>query len=103
MATGHTQIKVWNNGTITFKTQIFNPSQETFFAGHIHKAPVGVPGGIVVPLFTGPATTASHIKLSGVATPNTGTTGAALCQDPSAYYVNFHTTVFTGGAIRGQL
>jgi hypothetical protein len=103
MATGHTQIKVWNNGTITFKTQIFNPSQETFIAGHIHKAPVGVPGGIVVPLFTGPATTASHIKLSGVATPNTGTTGAALCQNPSAYYVNFHTTVFTGGAIRGQL
>ena len=31
MATGHTQIMVCNNGTITFKTQIFNPSQETFF------------------------------------------------------------------------
>ena len=52
MAAGHTQIKVWNNGTITFKTQIFNPSQETFFAGHIHKALVGVPGPIVVPLLS---------------------------------------------------
>lgn len=102
-ATGHTQIKVWNDGTITFKTQIFNPNQETFVAGHVHKAPVGVAGGIVVPLFGGPATTASHIEQDGIATPNAGTTGAAICQTPSAYYVNYHTTVFPAGAIRGQL
>ena len=31
-----------------------------------------------------------------------GTTGADLCQDPAAYYVNYHTTVFPLGAIRGQ-
>ena len=41
-ATGHTQIKVWSDGTITFKTQIFNPSSEMFIAGHIHQAPVGM-------------------------------------------------------------
>jgi hypothetical protein len=102
-ATGHAQIKVWNDGTITFKAQIFNPSHETFVAGHIHQAPVGVAGAIVVPLFGGPATTQSHIKLSGVATPNAGTTGSALCANTSAYYVNFHTTAFLAGAIRGQL
>ena len=102
-ATGHTQIKVWSDGTITFKTQIFNPNSEMFVAGHIHQAPVGIAGSIVVPLFGGPATTANHVKLGGVATPNAGTTGTALCQNPSAYYVNFHTTAFPGGAIRGQL
>jgi hypothetical protein len=102
-ATGHTQIKVWNDGTITFKTQIFNQNHETFVAGHIHQAPVGSAGGIVVPLFAGPATTQSHIKLGGSATPNAGTTGSAICQNPSAYYVNFHTTAFGAGAIRGQL
>ncbi len=102
-ATGHAQVKVWNDGTITFKTQIFNPNQETFVAGHVHQAPAGVAGAIVVPLFGGPATTASHIKQSGIATPNAGTTGVALCQNPSAYYVNYHTTAFPGGAIRGQL
>jgi hypothetical protein len=102
-ATGHAQIKVWNDGTITFKTQIFNPSHETFVAGHIHLGPVGVAGAIVVPLFGGPPTTSGHIKQSGVATPNAGTTGAAICQNPSAYYVNYHTTAFLGGAIRGQL
>jgi hypothetical protein len=102
-ATGPVQVKVWNDGTITFKAQIFNPSHETFFAGHIHLGLAGVAGPIVVPLFAGPATTQAHIKLGGVATPNAGTTGAAICQSPSAYYVNFHTTAFMAGAIRGQL
>ena len=102
-ATGHAQIKVWNDGTISYKAQIFNPNHETFVAGHIHQAPVGVAGPIVVPLFAGPATSNSHIKLGGVVTPLAGTTGANLCQNPGAYYVNFHTTTFPAGAIRGQL
>lgn len=102
-AKGHTQIKVRANGTIEFKTHILNKNGETFVAGHIHQAPVGVAGPIVVPLFASPGTTARHIRQSGVATPNAGTTGAALCTNPSAYYVNYHTTAFGGGAIRGQL
>jgi hypothetical protein len=104
-AKGHTLVKVRNDGTIEFKTQINNKNHETFVAGHIHQAPVGVAGPIVVPLFVAPTppTSARHIKQSGVATPNAGTTGAALCQNASAYYVNYHTTAFPGGAIRGQL
>jgi hypothetical protein len=102
VAKGHTLIKVRADGTIEFKTQINNRANETFIAGHIHQAPVAVAGGIVVPLF-GSTTSARHIKDFGVATPNAGTTGADLCQNPSAYYVNYHTTAFTGGAIRGQL
>jgi CHRD domain len=105
VAKGHTDIKVRTDGTIEFKTQINNRKRETFVAGHIHKAPVGVAGPIVVPLFVSPApaTNARHIKERGIATPNAGTTGADLCANPSAYYVNYHTTAFTGGAIRGQL
>jgi CHRD domain len=104
-AKGHTLIKVRNDGTIEFKTQINNRNHETFVAGHIHQAPIGVAGSIVVPLFVAPAppTSARHIKQSGIATPNAGTTGAALCANPGAYYVNYHTTAFPGGAIRGQL
>jgi Cu/Zn superoxide dismutase len=104
-ARGLTLIKVRKDGTITFKTTINNKNHETFFAGHIHLAPVGVAGPIVVPLFgpPAPATSARHIKQSGTATPGTGTTGIGICQNPSAYYVNYHTTAFTGGAIRGQL
>jgi hypothetical protein len=103
VAKGHTLIKVRQSGTIEFKTQINNRAHETFVAGHIHQAPVGVAGPIVVPLFVAPPTSARHIKQSGVATPNAGTTGADLCANPSAYYVNYHTTAFMGGAIRGQL
>jgi hypothetical protein len=104
-AKGHTLIKVRTDGTIQFKTQILNKNGETFVAGHIHQAPVGVPGPVVVPLFVAPSppTSARQIKQRGVATPNAGTTGANLCQNPSAYYVNYHTTAFPGGAIRGQL
>src|SRR5438552_6510287 len=105
VAKGHTLIKVRNDGTIEFKTHINNKNLETFIAGHIHQGAVGFAGGVVVPLFVAPTppTNARHIKQSGVATPNAGTTGTALCQSPSAYYVNYHTTAFPGGAIRGQL
>src|SRR5919201_2177341 len=103
VAKGHTTIKVRAGGTIEFKTKILNKAHETFVAGHIHQAPVGVAGAIVVPLFVAPSapTSARQIKQHGVATPNAGTTGAALCANPSAYYVNYHTTAFPGGAVPG--
>src|SRR4051795_789953 len=61
-AKGHTQVKVRKDGTIQFKTQIHNRNHETFVAGHIHQAPAGVAGPIVVPLFVAPAqaTSARH-------------------------------------------
>src|ERR687888_2602363 len=55
VAKGHTLIKVRNDGTIEFKTHILNKNNETFVAGHIHQAPVGVAGPIVVPLFVSPS------------------------------------------------
>src|SRR6266536_782566 len=65
-AKGHTLIKVRNDGTIEFKTQINNKNHETFIAGHIHQAAVGAAGPIVVPLFVAPTppTNARHIKQS---------------------------------------
>jgi hypothetical protein len=104
-AKGRTRITVRSDGTIEFKTRIKNPKREIFAVAHIHQAPVGAAGPIVVPLFgpPDPPTSRRFIKQSGVATPNAGTTGADLCRDPGAYYVNYHTTVFPLGAIRGQL
>ena len=53
-------------------------------------------------LFSG-STSASKIKQSSVATPLASTTGADICADPSGYYVNYHSTQFSDGSIRGQL
>ena len=100
-ASGHAQIKVRNDGTIEWKVFVLNPAGETFIAGHIHHAPAGVPGPIVLPLHMSGNTTAMQIRDRGEA--SNPTLGAAICANPSGYYVNYHTTTFMGGAVRGQL
>lgn len=80
-------------------------------AGHIHEAPAGTSGGIVLTLFGSPANSA---PTTTPATPTTYPASAcvenvdaalikAIRQDPSAYYVNVHNTPFPAGAVRGQL
>lgn len=100
-ATGHAQIKVRNDGTIEWKVFVLNPDGENFIAGHVHRAPAGVAGPVVLPLHTSGPTTDRQIRDSGEST--VGSLGAAICADPSNYYVNYHTTAFPGGAVRGQL
>jgi hypothetical protein len=66
-------------------------------ASHIHKAPAGTAGPVVVPLGT-PASGASK-----------GCTAAArslirdILANPGEYYVNVHNKDFPAGAVRGQL
>ena len=66
-------------------------------AAHIHVAPAGQPGPIVVPL-TAPTSGSS----SGCVTASRDLI-LAIMQDPGAYYVNVHNQPFPGGALRGQL
>lgn len=73
----------------------------TVFASHIHFAPAGVNGAIVVPLFAG--SFGGTDSVSGCVEEVDRDLIKAIRQDPSAYYVNVHSTVFPGGAIRGQL
>ena len=72
---------------------------DTPFAWHIHHAPFGVSGPVVLPFKVGVAFVPSGCR--------TGLDGPALLQDivdfPDQYYVNVHNAAFPGGAIRGQL
>jgi CHRD domain len=104
-AFGHTLIKVRNDLTLAWKSHIVNPAAENFVAGHIHVAPAGVNGPVVVPLFPAPGAGPSseqQIKDEGETTVSQAL-AEDICQNPDAYYVNYHTSANPGGAIRGQL
>ncbi len=66
-------------------------------AAHIHEAPAGQPGPIVVPL--SPPTSGSS---SGCTTASP-TLIADIIENSEKYYVNVHNSEFPAGAVRGQL
>jgi len=68
------------------------------FAAHIHVAPAGVNGPIVVPL--SPPTTGTS---SGCRENVNPVLIQAIIDHPEQYYVNVHNAPFPGGAVRGQL
>ena len=67
-------------------------------AAHIHVAPAGVAGPVVVGL-TAPTSGSSNGCISGVDRDLI----KAIIQNPEQYYVNVHNTEYPAGAVRGQL
>jgi hypothetical protein len=82
-------------GTLCFALRWRNIADPT--AAHVHKAPKGEAGDIVVTLFQGTADESGCIE----------NLDEALLRDikrnPREYYVNIHNAEFPDGAIRGQL
>ena len=107
-----------DNGSIELR---LNPGQEevcwtvgeiTLTAGdslpavaHVHAAPAGVAGPVVIPLFgtatTPPAPTAYPTDTTCV--PAERALVLEILHDPSAYYVNLHNAQHGGGVMRAQL
>lgn len=73
----------------------------TVFASHIHVGAADVAGPVVVTLFTG--SFGGTDAVSGCTEDVDRDLIKAIRQTPSGYYVNVHSDVFPGGAVRGQL
>lgn len=69
-------------------------------AAHIHVAPRNVAYGVVIPLTAVPME--STFEVSDCETASE-TLLEAIAENPGDYYVNVHTSTFTGGEVRGQL
>jgi CHRD domain len=80
-------------GKVCWKFEIVGLPKPLF--AHIHRAPVGRSGPIVVAL-------GGRYKAKGC-TSAPKKTIEAIESSPNAYYVNVHTAKFPNGAIRGQL
>ena len=97
-AKGHAHLVVLKNGQLRYRVQILNKAGESFVAGHIH---LTATSAIVQGLFSGPPTTAKHVRIANTITVDPAL-ATGLCTTPTNYYVNFHTTADPAGAIRGN-
>lgn len=70
-------------------------------AAHIHEAPAGVAGSVVVPLAAPDAS--GHSQGCTNSDPTLHAVLRGIANHPENYYVNVHTKAFPAGAVRGQL
>jgi CHRD domain-containing protein len=82
------------------------PATTAINIGHIHEGATGVNGGVKIDS----TLKAGDITLTGGAVTFSRTNSTAdpalitaIMANPAGYYVNFHSTVHSGGVIRGQL
>jgi uncharacterized protein (TIGR03437 family) len=103
------------SGSVEFFVLYRFPGSNTITGLHIHKAPVGQAGPIVVPTTINGTTNPVPVDATGAGQVDrqvqfgagAGQPDVSVIQDiltnPQSYYVNMHTTDFPSGAVRGQL
>ncbi len=86
-----------NAGTGTVCWSYSVSGVEPLVAAHIHHAPVGVAGPVVIPMLP-----TSSLSGSGCTTVDRSLV-LDIIRHPSAYYFNVHNATYPSGALRGQL
>lgn len=98
-ATGKAELRIdLNQGRLCYKLDDVERLTANASAAHIHKAPAGSAGPIVVPL-QAPSGGESKDCIGGL----DSSLLRNLVDNPEMYYVNVHTSAFADGEIRGQL
>ena len=112
---GHAGISILQDGTINAVAILNNKGDESVQFGHIHHLNPGQTTGPIIWWLTSPIgvdlnLTDRHIDVrqaaAFVSNPHFATAALALAEllnDPSSFYVNFHSDVCPGGFARGFL
>ncbi len=88
-------------GEICFDLDVSNIDSPT--RAHIHAAPAGVNGGVVVFFFDMVIADPIPVTFDGCVHGIDKDLIKDIRQNPQDYYINVHNAAFPGGAIRGQL
>jgi uncharacterized protein (TIGR03437 family) len=120
-ATAHTDVPMFvlrnPDGSIAAGAVIYDvnfrgfPADTAFTGLHIHEAAPGVNGGIVIQSgvdananrVTSATGNGNIFRIINVSTPTAVAALNRLFANPNGFYVNLHTTVNPGGAVRAQL
>jgi hypothetical protein len=96
---GRASLDVYDAGLVCYTLKVQGIEAPT--AAHIHEAPAGAPGPVLVDLRIDLASSRGN-QLTYCANASEAVV-AGIRADPSDYYVNVHNATYPGGAIRGQL
>jgi len=96
---GWASLDVYDAGLVCYTLKVQGIQAPT--AAHIHEAPAGVAGDVVVDLRIDLATSRGN-RLTYCASASEAV-AADIRANPADYYVNVHNATHPGGAIRGQL
>ena len=92
------------SGEVIFYFNYSFPDSVNITGLHVHQAAKGVNGGIVVSSNLAPFTDADgQGNITTVVTGTPPATLQAILDNPRNYYVNLHTSVNAGGAMREQM
>ncbi|MBY0506611.1 MAG: CHRD domain-containing protein [Bryobacteraceae bacterium] len=97
------------SGSVDFHMNLRAPEAVNYTGAHIHEGAAGTNGPVVInaahTTTATPAGLTHFVRPAYVAADNqvAVTTLTGLLLNPAGYYFNVHTSVFPGGAVRGQM